>query len=71
MKKGTYWFRKLSEQEQKEFKENNSKQVNNFDTIMNEEFENFYLFILNCGFGWIFTPQGDEYWCKISNREVK
>ena len=69
MKKGKYWFSKLSETEQQEFKENNANEDNNFDSIMNGEFKSFEEFIFLCGFSWIFSPQGDEYWINISNRD--
>jgi hypothetical protein len=37
---------------------------------MDSEIESFYYFILKA-FDWIDTPQGNDYWSEISNRQVQ
>jgi hypothetical protein len=66
MKTGIYWFAFLSEQEQKEFRIN----CDDFYEYMDSEIESFYYFILKA-FDWIDTPQGNDYWSEISNRQVQ
>ena len=64
MKKGSEWFKLLSEKEQEEFKEN----CDDFEYIMEKEC-GFYDFLLS-SFIWIETPQGHKYWNEISKREL-
>jgi hypothetical protein len=66
MKKGIEWFAYLSEQEQKEFREN----CKDFHEYIQEEYFSFRAFI-SLSFDWIDTPQGNDYWMEISNREVQ
>ena len=66
MKKGIEWFAYLSEQEQKEFREN----CENFHGYMMISWDCFYNFLLN-SFDFIDTPQGDNYWGLISKRDVQ
>ena len=62
MKKGSEWFKLLSEKEQQEFKDN----CRNFEKSMETEsgFENF----ICLAFEWSKTPQGWDYWNEISNK---
>jgi hypothetical protein len=73
MKKGIYWFAYLSEKEQKEFRENckdfHEYMCNYFHEYMDSEMGCFRFFI-SLAFDWIDTPQGNDYWSEISNREV-
>jgi hypothetical protein len=66
MKKGIYWFAYLSEKEQKKFREN----CNDFYEYIQIEYFSFKAFIA-VAFDWIDTPQGNDYWSEISNREVQ
>jgi hypothetical protein len=66
MKKGIEWFAYLSEQEQKEFREN----CKDFHEYIKIEYFSFRAFI-SLSFDWIDTPQGNDYWMEISNREVQ
>lgn len=72
MKEGTYWFSKLSEQEQKEFKENVEKTLKGmaFENFVERTFITFSQFIMQ-GFYWRHTKQGFDYWVEISNRVVE
>lgn len=65
MKTGIYWFAFLSEQEQKEFRIN----CDDFYEYINDEYFSFDFFI-SLAFDWIDTPQGNDYWIEISNRQV-
>lgn len=65
MKTGIYWFAFLSEQEQREFRIN----CDDFYEYMDSEIESFDFFI-SLAFDWIDTPQGNDYWIEISNRQV-
>jgi len=67
MKKGSYWFSLLSEKEQKEYKENAKS---DWYFMIENESESFAWFIAG-GFIWEYTPQGNEYWSRISQRNVK
>jgi hypothetical protein len=64
MRKCSYWFSLLSKKEQKEYKENAKS---DWDIHLEHEEEDFAGFI-GCGFIWEYTPQGHEYWSKISQR---
>jgi hypothetical protein len=64
MKKGSEWFKLLSEKEQQEFKENCVE----FDKVMATNYWGFNMFMWFCGFFWNETPQGLEYWNKIAKR---
>jgi hypothetical protein len=64
MKKGSEWFKLLSEKEQQEFKEN----CRRFTFTMNEKSE-FEVFIMSA-FVWSNTTQGWDYWNEISERQV-
>jgi hypothetical protein len=66
MKTGIYWFAFLSEQEQREFRIN----CDDFYEYMDSEIESFRAFI-SLSFDWIDTPQGNDYWSEISNRQVQ
>lgn len=66
MKKGEYWFSKLSETEQQEFKKNCNFQ---FERAM--EGEKSFMAFIGFFFDWNSSPQGWEYWFKISKRDVK
>lgn len=70
MKKGKEWLAYLSKKEQKEFKKNCELQNRSFESEIELEYENFNLFIL-ASFEWDITPQGGEYWEKISYRKVE
>jgi hypothetical protein len=65
MKKGSEWLKLLSEKEQQEFKEN----CINFEDKMNHNTKSFEWFLMEA-FVWSNTPQGSEYWCEISDREI-
>jgi hypothetical protein len=67
MRKCSYWFEFLSEKEQKEYKENANV---NWDFLKENEEDDFQSFI-GCGFIWEGTPQGNDYWSKISKRNIK
>ena len=74
MRKCSYWFSLLSETEQKEYKANvdivnpSWDFINpSLDFIIEHEEEDFSGFI-GCGFIWEHTPQGQDYWEKISKR---
>jgi hypothetical protein len=83
MKKGSYWFGFLSAKEQEEFKHNFFNRIEEvqefkvigspittFETFCLElEFDSFRQYIL-FPFMWNVTPQGFEYWCKISYRKT-
>jgi hypothetical protein len=66
MKKCSYWFEFLSEIEQKEYKENTKVDWDILMELEEPDFENF----ITCGFIWEGTPQGKDYWSKISERKV-
>lgn len=66
MKTGIYWFAYLSEQEQKEFREN----CKDFHKDIALEYFSFRAFIA-LSFDWIDTPQGNDYWSEISKRKVQ
>jgi hypothetical protein len=66
METGSYWFKFLSETEQKEFRENVK---GDWEFLMEHEEENFAGFIA-CAFIWEYTPQGHDYWREISERKV-
>lgn len=66
MKKGIEWFAYLSEQEQKEFREN----CKDFHEYINDEYFSFDCFI-SLAFNWIDVTQGYEYWHDISNKKVQ
>jgi hypothetical protein len=66
MKTGIYWFAYLSEQEQKEFREN----CKDFHEDIALEYFSFRAFI-SLAFDWIDTQQGHEYWMEISKRDVQ
>jgi hypothetical protein len=68
MKKGIYWFAKLSEKEQNEFRENCKNQDDNFHTQMEWECDTFYVFIAGA-FVWGNTIQSSQYWNTIANRK--
>ena len=70
MKKGSYWFSFLSEQEQKEFRENVKNAENNFHELMNEEYRLFEYFI-TLAFWYDETPQGHDDWMEICKRDVQ
>jgi hypothetical protein len=63
MKKGSEWFKLLSEKEQQEFKEN----CIDFEDTMNYPYKSFKWFIMEA-FIWSDTPQGLDYWNEISKR---
>jgi hypothetical protein len=63
MKKGSKWFKLLSEKEQQEFKEN----CGDFEMRINDKYISFELFVLCC-FPWKKTKQGVKYWNEISER---
>lgn len=65
MKTGAYYFAKLSEKEQGEFREN----CDNFEWLINEEFESFNGFI-EAAFFWRNTTQGYDYREEIANRKI-
>jgi hypothetical protein len=68
-----YWFKKLSEKEQKEFLKNlnNSPRFKgNGIKYLQQERDDFKSFTL-AGFLWAVTPQGEEYWRKISSRNIE
>jgi len=71
MKKGKYYFNKLSKKEQIEFKENCNTLRNpeHLDNLINEDFNSFELF-LSRGFVWGQSLQGLKYWIDISNRKI-
>jgi hypothetical protein len=62
----SYWFKFLSETEQKEFRENVK---GDWEFLMEHEEENFAGFI-GCAFIWEGTPQRHEYWREISERKI-
>jgi hypothetical protein len=62
----SYWFKFLSETEQKEFRENINVDWDFLKDYQEEDFENF----IACGFIWEGTPQGNDYWREISERKV-
>jgi hypothetical protein len=64
MRKCSYWFSLLSEKEQKEYKANINVDWDFLKDHQEEDFENF----ITCGFIWEGTPQGKDYWSKISQR---
>ena len=74
MKKGSYWFSFLSEQEQKEFRENVKNVKNaenrNFSDLINEEYRLFEYF-MSSAFWFDETPQGHDYWWSILKRDVQ
>lgn len=70
MKKGEYWFSKLSETEQQQFKYCTTKNGNNFDSLIKLDYPDFELFIMTF-FTWSTTADGWEYWYNISKRDVK
>ena len=70
MKKGIEWFAYLSEQEQKEFRENVKNAENNFHELMNDEYRLFEYFI-TLAFWYDETPQGHDYWMEICKRDVQ
>jgi hypothetical protein len=65
----SYWFKFLSETEQKEYKANVENAKLDWDWLLEHEENNFQSFI-RCGFTWKGTPQGNDYWFEISKREV-
>lgn len=76
---GHYYFNLLSEEEQKQFKENcvNYKNEQHFERYLNVNHDDFYCFlsgneILNiCPFVWAATIQSDSYWRNIANSKYK
>lgn len=70
MKKGSYWFSFLSEQEQKEFRKNVKNGEDNFPELMNDEYRLFEHF-MTLAFWYDETPQGHDYWWKILKRDVQ
>jgi hypothetical protein len=64
MKKGSEWFKLLSEKEQQEFKKNCKR----LEYIMGLECS-FWRFIARA-FDWEESPQGGEYWSDISERQL-
>ena len=70
MKKGSYWFSFLSEQEQKEFRENAKNAGANFTEIINSEYRLFEHF-MTLAFWFDETPQGHDYWWAILKRDVE
>ena len=62
MKKGSEWFKLLSEKEQQEFKEN----CDDFNEAIKNECS-FLTFIAGY-FTWEDSPQGWDYWNKISEK---
>lgn len=71
MKTGQYYFDKLSEVEQKQFKENYSLNldVETFKEYLQDQHIDFEFFICEA-FYWDETPQGQDYWVEISDRKV-
>lgn len=72
MKKNSYYFGLLSEVEQWQYRENYNKHKIEgnpklLKTFLNNESECFEDFIA-IGFYWSVTPQGTQYWIKISDR---
>jgi hypothetical protein len=68
MKKGSYWFSKLSDSEQVMFKQNCRLQSIDFDVLINKKFQSFADFIDS--FIWIDTMEGGRYWVKIWQRNI-
>lgn len=66
MKKGIEWFAYLSEQEQKEFRDN-CKYFHEYIQIEHRLFEYF----ITLAFWFDETPQGNDYWMAISRRKVQ
>jgi len=68
-KTGKEWFEKLSEIEQKQFKENLTGVF--FNTYMKKKKSDFCNFIAGC-FDWSETPkdQGFDYWHNIAIRKI-
>ena len=64
MKKGSEWFKLLSEKEQQEFKDN----CKDFECIMDLK-SSFWRFVSRA-FHWRKSPQGHSYWYKISKRQL-
>jgi hypothetical protein len=62
----SYWFKFLSETEQKEFRENVK---GDWEFLMEHQQEDFGNFVA-CAFIWEGTSQGHEYWREISERKV-
>jgi hypothetical protein len=64
MKKGSEWFKLLSEKEQQEFKEN----CGDFKKAMSYR-SSWFRFIARA-FEWMTSPQGHYYWQEISERQL-
>jgi len=70
-KKGSYWFSKLSEREQVEFRENVEKDWGEkVDNFFDYEFSSFYQLIVEA-FPWRLSGQFFDYWKGISQRVVE
>lgn len=65
MKKGSYYFGLLNEEEKENYKNNILTNLR-FNFLMEETFESFANFISK-SFYWMHTPQGHTYWQNIAN----
>lgn len=68
MKEGKYYFDKLSDKQQIEFKENINKTIpNRLEYLMKSKYVNFFDF-MSVSFSWVKTTQGYNYWHEISKK---
>lgn len=72
MKKGKYWFSKLSHKQKGQFRKAKKAVEYSFTTkeVMERDYINFLDF-LSKSFGWWMSEQGFEYWYKIASKNVK
>lgn len=71
MENGHYYFAFLTEEEQKQYKENFDKYSTNlfgWEDWNSEQFENFESYILRA-FPWSSSKQKHTYWANISDRD--
>lgn len=67
MKKGSYYFSLLNQEEQLEFKKAIKKQGNNFDIVLEHEYESFYSFIWYNVLKLTIYADCYRYWYHIAN----
>lgn len=73
MKKGKYWFSKLSHKQKGQFRRNVKNQTSFYELFeykMSSDYNNFMDF-LSKGFLWITSNEGFRYWSKLSDKNIK
>jgi hypothetical protein len=68
-----YWFKKLSEKEQKEFMKNLKNKGCNGEgeDYLLQNCNTSFCYFLAGAFLWVVTPQGEGYWREISSRNIE